>query len=75
MTPDLAHLAITDVEDLDAVVPQSLARPLAADRDERDSVLIVGNNIVHLGTNGASRELELAAKPPKHLSHALVVAG
>jgi hypothetical protein len=37
MTPDLAHPAITEVEDLDTVVLKLLARPLAADRDERDS--------------------------------------
>jgi hypothetical protein len=71
MAPDLAHLAVTEVEDLDTVVLQSLARPLAADREERDSLLIVGNHIVHLDTNRASREFELAAKPLKHLSHAL----
>ena len=75
MTPDLAHLAVVDVEDLDAVVLQLLVRPLAADRDERDGVLIVGNDIVHLGTNRASRQFELAAKLLKHLSHALVVPG
>jgi len=74
MTPDLAHPATTEVEDLDTIVLELLARPLAADRDERDSVLIVGDNIVYLGTDRAAREFELAAQPLKHLRHALVVA-
>ena len=51
------------MEDLDTVVLKLLARPLAADRDERDSVLVVGDDIVYLGTNRAAREFELAAQP------------
>ena len=73
-TPDLAHLAAADVEDLDTVVLELLASPLAADRDEGDSVLIVRNNIVHLGTNRAARELDWRPSRSSTLNHALVIA-
>lgn len=34
--------------DLDTVLLNFLARPLGADREERDSVLVVGKNIMQL---------------------------
>ncbi len=70
VVPDLGRLAVMNVEDLDTVVGKLPARPLGADRNERGSVLIVGNDIVQLDANRAARDLEASAKPPQHLSHA-----
>ena len=48
MNPGLGRLAVTDMEGLDRVVLQLLARPLGADREQRGSVLVVGDDIMQL---------------------------
>jgi hypothetical protein len=74
INPGLGRLAIADVKDLDNAVFQPPAGPIGTGREQRDSVLVVGNHVVQLSTEGALRELEDPAEEPKHLSHAVVVA-
>lgn len=63
------------MEDIDRVVLQSPALPLGTDPIQRDSALVVRENLVQIQAQCASGELEEPAKELKHLGHALVVAG
>ena len=62
MKPDLGHLVFTDVGDLDGVVFRPPAGPFGAGREQRDSVLVVGDDVVHLEVECAAGELEGPAK-------------
>src|SRR5690349_22912216 len=61
--------------DLDNVGLQFLARPLGAHREKRDSVLVVGKNIVQFDPERAPRELRALLKKPEHLIYTLIVPG
>ena len=63
INPDLGRLPIADVPDLNSAVFQLPAGPFAAGRVQRDSVLIVGNDVVQLKVERAACELEGPARP------------
>src|SRR6516165_3176051 len=75
LIPDLVRLAVTKVRYLDHVVVQLLARSLAADGNQRDRVLVVGEHIMQLEAERAARNLEDPGEKLQHLVYALVVPG
>jgi hypothetical protein len=62
MTPDLGHLAVTEVVGQNRIVVQLLARSLAADGNQRRRVLVIGEHIMQLDAERAARQLEDRAK-------------
>src|SRR5215469_4153117 len=60
--PDFGGLAIADVNDLDNTVFQPPAGPFTVGREQRNRMLVVGNDIVHLKAESAAGELEGPAK-------------
>jgi len=74
MGPDLGGFAIADMEDLDGVVLELLARSLGPNRRQRDDVLVVADDVVQFDADGAFRGLERAAEPAEDFGHADVVA-
>src|SRR5882724_7822326 len=74
MRPDLGCLAVLQVEDLDGVVLEVLARPLGPDCGQRDNVLVVADDVVQVDAYRPVRGLEGTAKPVQDLPDALIVA-
>jgi len=75
MTPDLGDLAITDMGRQDRVVFQLPARPLGGDREQRDSVLVAGNDVMQLDLERPPGQLKKPPEELKHVSRAFVVTG
>src|SRR5436309_3543069 len=75
MSPDLGRLAVFGVDDMDKVELKLPARPLGADRGERDRVVSAGQDIVQLRPDRATGQFSDLAEQPGYLRRALVVAG
>jgi hypothetical protein len=75
INPDLGRLATADVEDLDNAVFQPPTGPIGARGEQRDRVLVVGDDVVQLSAECSPRQLKGPAEEPEYLGYAVVVTG